>query len=243
MKKLWHKVLKPFLKTLGVHRPYRALLDFIEAQKLKNKDTEKVFSDIYKKNRWGNDESVSGPGSDLKDTEKLRKALPSFLDKYGVEDFIDLPCGDFNWMRHVDYPFQSYLGLDVVDDIIKENQEKFGNDIYRFQKLDCLKDRIPDADLLMCRDLLIHFSHDDIFKFFENIKRSNIKYLLTTHFKGIENKDIQTGQWRILNLCTAPFHLPEPVDHILEETMNEGGKYKDIKYLALWRTEDLFKAA
>jgi hypothetical protein len=40
-------------------------------QCIRSKSTENVFSEIYQKNHWGSDESVSGTGSVLSQTEKI----------------------------------------------------------------------------------------------------------------------------------------------------------------------------
>ena len=82
-------------------------------------------------------------------------------------------------------------------------------------KIDILKDKLPKYDLMICRDCLMHFSNEDIFKSFINFSNSSIKYLLTTShleykkgkFKKIKNKDIIKGEFRTLNLFSKPFNL------------------------------------
>ena len=41
-----------------------------------------------------------------------------------VRRLLDAPCGDHNWMRHVDLDGIQYLGMDLVEDIVKHNQDK-----------------------------------------------------------------------------------------------------------------------
>jgi hypothetical protein len=69
---------------------------------------ESTFAPFYAENRWGDDESVSGPGSSLTRTAKLRRELPALLQKVGARTLLDAPCGDFNWMK--DTP----LGVETV---------------------------------------------------------------------------------------------------------------------------------
>jgi len=57
---------------------------------------ESTFTPFYTKNLWGGDESVSGPGSSLKSTAKLRRELPKLLREIGARTLLDAPCGDFN---------------------------------------------------------------------------------------------------------------------------------------------------
>src|SRR5262249_48072014 len=47
-------------------------------------------------------ESVCGPGSSLSQTDEIRRMLPLLISETGTRSFLDAPCGDFNWMRHVE---------------------------------------------------------------------------------------------------------------------------------------------
>ena len=62
---------------------------------------EDRFTWIYKNNYWQSNESASGTGSSLKNTENLRKELPALISKFSVQKIFDAPCGDFNWMGKV----------------------------------------------------------------------------------------------------------------------------------------------
>ncbi|MDP9278351.1 MAG: class I SAM-dependent methyltransferase, partial [Gemmatimonadota bacterium] len=98
---------------------------------------------------------------------------------------------------------------------------------------------LPEADVILCRDCLVHFSFANIVAAFRTIKASGAEYLLTTTFPDREiNNDIVDGDWRPLNLEASPFLLPAPVDVIVEGCMEEGGAYAD-KALAVWRIADL----
>ena len=48
----------------------------------------------------------------------------------------------------------------------------------------------------------------------ENIKKSNVKYFLTTNFLNRKNDDIRTGEWRPLCLQEPPFNFPKPIKTI-----------------------------
>src|SRR4051812_19402296 len=67
-----------------------------------NPSLEIIFSGIYRNNSWGDPESVSGRGSTLARTEVMRKTLPILLANVRAKSLLDAPCGDFNWMQHVD---------------------------------------------------------------------------------------------------------------------------------------------
>ena len=75
-----------------------------------------------------------------------------------------------------------------------------------------MSDRLPAADLVLCRDCLPHFSLRDARRALENIVASGSTFLLTTTFTDRQaNQDIRTGDFRALNLERAPFALPSPL--------------------------------
>lgn len=105
--------------------------------------------------------------------------------------------------------------------------------------LDLTTSPLPAADLLLCRDALVHLSFADIGRALANLRRAAIPWLLTTTFpEEPSNEDIVTGDWRPLNLERAPFHFPPPA-RLLNEGCTEGdGRFAD-KSLGLWRVADL----
>jgi len=208
---------------------------------MKVKPPEKVFEHIYKTKYWGDDESVSGAGSTFQQTEEVRRILPELFKKYNVRSFLDLPCGDFHWMKKVNLQGVDYTGADIVKDMIAENQLKYATQNVNFKVINLLADELPAVDMIMCRDCFIHLSTDNIFKGLQNIKRSKIKYLLTTTYVDrTQNSDILTGQWRALNLLIAPFGLT-PMEIISEKCTEADGLYPDKSLLLIdleaWRNK------
>ena len=120
---------------------------------------ERRFTIIYEDNLWLSSESRSGPGSEVENTADLRGQLPPLFKKLGVKVILDAPCGDFNWMRFVDPDGIRYIGIDIVKEIIDRNKVMYADPRRRFLHLDLLKDPLPCADLVMCRDCIIHFSY------------------------------------------------------------------------------------
>jgi hypothetical protein len=203
---------------------------------LSHKQTAQVFDEIYTRNIWGDGESISGPGSRLDRTDKIRAALPSTVKRYGCQSLLDIPCGDFNWMRTLELETE-YIGADIVGELIKLNQERYAGDHRRFVKLDLLRDPLPAVDLILCRDCLVHFSNSDVMAALKNIKASGSKYVLTTTFPDRhKNGSIVTGEWRPLNLSKRPFNLSAPLD--LVDDSYDSPNYYD-KCLGLWNILDL----
>ncbi len=202
------------------------------------KPLAEIFQQIHDSSAWNvvTTESVSGEGSTMEQTATLRAELPSLLQKLGVRTFLDLPCGDFNWMQHLDLTGIRYLGGDIVAALVERNNDRFGNEKNRqFLHLNLLADPLPACDLLFCRDCLVHLSLADVQAALANIRRSGITYLATTHFHDEpENTDILTGGWRPLNFFKAPFHFPEPLTEINEKCTEMDGAFAD-KCMVVWR--------
>jgi SAM-dependent methyltransferase len=210
-----------------------------QAATLSELSLEERFARIYKTNLWFDSESRSGVGSSLDSTAVLRASLPPMLRRLKARRLLDVPCGDFNWMRDVDLSGIDYIGGDIVGPLIKSNRERYESAARKFLKVDVISGPLPDADVILCRDCLVHFSFANIFAAFRTIKASGARYLLTTTFSGRDvNKDIVDGDWRPLNLEAPPFLLPAPIDVIVEGCTEEGGAYAD-KGLAVWHVSDL----
>jgi hypothetical protein len=203
------------------------------------KDIKETFTTIHQSNHWQGESSASGVGSDDRQTAAIQQALPDIFNSFHIETMLDLPCGDFNWMQHVPLPVKKYIGADIVEELIQNNRTRFASPQREFRVIDLTSDELPAADLLFCRDCLVHLSFEDIAKVFQNLKKSTIRYLLTTTFTNrTENQNIRTGDWRVLNLQKAPFCLPEPLLLINEQCTEGNGWYAD-KSLALWKVADL----
>jgi hypothetical protein len=200
---------------------------------------EQRFARIFTTNLWSS-ESRSGLGSELQATAGVREQLPRLLEALDAGSLLDLPCGDFGWLSAVALDLD-YTGGDIVADLIASNQERFGGagSRRRFVRLDLTADPLPRADVVLCRDCLVHLSFDHIRLAFENLRRSGSTWLLTTTFLDHhENTDIESGDWRILNLTSPPFNLPTPEGVLVEGCVECDGAYAD-KALGLWRIGDL----
>lgn len=221
-------LLRPLRKQYHAWRYQRA----VAVRRFSEKTVAQIFTETYEKRYWKSKESVSGTGSELRHTETLRRKLPVFLKIHGIKSLLDLPCGDFNWMRQTDLSGIDYIGADIVAALVEANRRAFSGAKITFQKLDLLADPLPKVDCVLVRDCLVHLSFEHIKQALENLKRSGSQFLLATNFSGLpQNEDIQTGYWRPLNLEIAPFFFQKPMAVLPEEHPS--------KSLALWKIADL----
>ena len=198
-----------------------------------------VFDAIIRENRWQDPDSLSGGGSNLEQTATIRREIPALLSRVGAQSILDAPCGDFHWMRLVDLGNVHYTGADVVAPLIEQCQRTYGSDRRTFVARNITEDGLPKADVIFCRDCLVHLSYKHIRRALRNFRDSGATYLLTTTYTArTENWDIVTGDWRPLNLQVPPFAFPAPLDAIVEGSTEYGGDYAD-KTLALWRLDSL----
>lgn len=199
-------------------------------------DLIKKFGEIYNDNLWASQESKSGIGSELGNTIKLRKELPFVFAKYNIKSMLDIPCGDFNWMKEVDLSNIDYTGADIVPTLIDINKEKHPD--FKFEVMDVTTTELPKVDLVFVRDCLGHLSDANVLKAIENIKASGSKYLLTTSFtKWNFNSNIENGGWRCINLLIQPFNLKP--QYLINEDCKEGYPYYNDKCMILFNLNNL----
>jgi hypothetical protein len=199
-------------------------------------DAKTFFTHIYETNLWNGTESLSGPGSTAAYTENLRRQLSELLLRISARRILDAPCGDFNWFRLVELaPGAVYIGGDIVEPLIARNASRYGNGPRSFQVMDVRRDPLPASDLWICRDLLAHLSHADIYSVLRNFLENDIRYFLTTtHTECNKNKDIPTGSYWPLNLECQPFDFPRPLARI--DDLVEG---MPVRQVCLWTREQV----
>lgn len=197
----------------------------------------KTFTDIFRNNGFRGTESKSGEGSGMRQTESIRRELPALLRQLNVRKMLDVPCGDWFWMRFVELGEIDYVGADIVNELVEANRRRFQRPQRHFTLLNVVEDPLPLVDLVLCRDLLVHLNFMDCRKAITNMKRSGSQYLLTTTFTNRGNEELREV-WRALNLEKPPFNFPRPI-LLLNEGCTEGNNTFTDKALALWKLADL----
>lgn len=193
-----------------------------------------AFTQHYLRKDWLEPETVSGRGSTLVRTTAIRRELPALFRELGIRSVLDAGCGDFNWFPSLDAELDSYVGVEVVEELAAANQARHGSDRRRFCSLDVTRDDLPRVDLILCRDCLVHLKNGQVRAALRNFRRSGSTYLLATTFTGEHpNEDAPLGGWRPVNLERDPFSLGPPLRLISERESVEDERYLD-KSLGLW---------
>lgn len=192
------------------------------------------FEAIARRNKWRNDESISGFGSTTVGTKPIREALVGMINALEVTDILDIPCGDFHWMRQVDLGIR-YVGADIADAIIRPLQQAHaGDEMITFRRLDIVTDALPQSDLVFTRECFNHFSFRSIRAAIANVRSSKSRLIALTHYPHhMSNSNQETGYtYRPLNFTLHPFCWPEPLLHLAEAS-------PDGRVMAVWEVSAL----
>ncbi len=192
-----------------------------------------VFEAIYKTNYWANPESVSGDGSTLAVTAKIRAGLERVVRQYGIKTMLDAPCGDFHWMKHTNLEGVQYTGGEIVRDLVARHQAEHGRADRKFIHVDIVEDSLQPYDLIFCRDCIMHLPSADVKKALRNFGASGSKYLLiTTSPRTSPNTDLaRPGAWRPVNLAIAPYGLDKPIELVDDDDAADASQ----KFMALYK--------
>ncbi len=192
---------------------------------------QNIFTNIYENKHWGDNKiseynGSSGSGSNVEyNINTYIPLLKDLIQKLNIQSINDLGCGDFKCGKYIYNDLDiSYYGYDTYKKIIdynnnlyKRNSYDFSlhkNDLflskYNFIHLDFFnkKEFIRKADLCILKDVLQHWSLDNIYSFLDYLIYNKIcKYILICNCcnQTIDNSDIPTGSCR--GLCAKYYPL------------------------------------
>lgn len=165
----------------------------------------------------GGDETQCGAGSTMAATANVRAWLPGALKRLGVDLLIDAPCGDRNWIRHVDLPCR-YWGIEIDPDHVFAARdvgvEVRQNDL-RLPWLSPLPSQWQGRTAFLSRDFFQHLDDEDGLKVLNNFRASGAKYLIATDHGVVENGKLEHKDgypFRLISMTAPPFNLPPPID-------------------------------
>ncbi len=125
------------------------------------------FSKIYQRNEWG---YGSGVGSLASNNTSYMEFVQTFIKSHSIKSIVDFGCGDWQFSRLMNWSGADYIGLDLVPDLIETNRKNFVRSGVSFEVFKSLDD-VPNADLLLCKDVFQHLSNDTIAKYLAIFKQ------------------------------------------------------------------------
>jgi len=137
-------------------------------------------------------------GSTVSNTAKYRACIGSWIKKYDVSVFLDIPCGDGNWQKDIPgIDKVSYYGYDIsasAVDLAKTKNHDMAN--MHYGVLDMVSSDPPlKADMIMVKEVIQHLPLEMGLKMLQHAKHAGIKWLVVTHCPTCVNKEIEVGDW------------------------------------------------
>lgn len=165
------------------------------------------FDRLYQQGGW--DGKGSGPGSDPKVNQEYMTILHKII-RYTptIRTVLDIGCGDWQLMRHVDIGNAQYLGVDVSPFIITQNISAFSKTNVSFKVLNPILEDIPNADLIVIKDVLQHLPNADVITILEKVRKKARFALITNDYTDQNRGDTMPGGHRPINVLLEPFNLP-----------------------------------
>jgi Glycosyltransferase sugar-binding region containing DXD motif len=155
----------------------------------KQLNRRQIIPETYKTRLKGSDSqskffSGIGPRSDSADS--YAKTMSDLIRQHAMEfgyppTVIDLSCGDFqagsDLLSHLHDVDITYVGCDIVPELIAYNNQNFGTDRISFTFLDILNDPLPAGDILLVRQVIQHLSKAEIAVVLKGICRYKAVYV------------------------------------------------------------------
>ena len=231
MKSALGRLIRRFLPPSLRNWEQRRFLERIHRDDATNKD---LFSKIYSERKWGEDSDghpfYSGTGSEPYNTGPYIEYVNEFVSKNRISSIVDIGCGDFRVGQQIILQGASYIGVDIVKDLIDFNSENFSSGSVSFVCMDIVTDELPKAELVLVRQVLQHLGNNDVILAINKIRSYNFA-IITDEIPNNKthsiNKDVVRGGTRFernsaLYVERPPFDLT--VDVVLDYPNHRGDR-------------------
>ncbi len=201
-----------------------------------------MFGAIYRERRWGRgaDEFSSGSGSHTPAIiDPYVNAVRAFLASRGARPVvIDLGCGDFAASDGLTELARSFVGCDVVPELIERNRRRFVRDGLTFAVLAAVAEPLPPGDVVIVKQVLQHLCNAEIATIVRKLARYPT-WIVCEHVPAgafVANVDKPTnGDTRLRRrsgvvLTEPPFRVTPRETRLLCEPRSEGGVIRTLVY-------------
>ncbi len=167
------------------------------------KDAAEVFTEIYNTKAWG---EGSGGGSTPELVPQYISFINWLIEQERPQQVLDIGCG-YGWIaRDIDWKGANYIGVDVVSEVVLQAWRNLGRGFGSFLALDAIRDRLPDADMVLLKEVTQHLDNASIFDLIGNLEKFPLVIHCSVEPDG-SNRDIVMGQTRGVDLSRSPFNL------------------------------------
>ena len=115
-------------------------------------------------------ELYSGGGTAEEYAIPYADAIGRFVENHGIRTVVDLGCGDFSVGKRIASKRLRYVGVDVVEEVVRRNRDRYGAEGVEFVCLDITRDELPPGDLCLIRQVLQHLSNAEILAVLERTR-------------------------------------------------------------------------
>ena len=139
--------------------------------------------------------------------------LTRFIHEHQINTIVDLACRHLTLPSAVDLRGARYCGADADKARVERSAEKYPQ--VRFKCRD-IRTWIPrDTDLILCKDVLQHWSNADVRRWLKRLDSHDyrFRYALVTNdnYGASVNVDTLSNGWRAVDLTAPPFSRGEVV--------------------------------
>jgi SAM-dependent methyltransferase len=171
----------------------------------------------------------SGAGSLLFHNLGYIAFIEGFIANHTVRSVVDMGCGDWQFSQYINWGQTRYRGYDIIQQVVEANQRQYTDDAIDFHLYSGDADELPQAELLIIKDVLHHLSHRRIKDVLSSIRR--FRYALITNSldpRGdTHNTDIADGGFRYLDVRNPPFNVTaEEVFEFKKRRAGEDGTFE-----------------
>ena len=170
-----------------------------------------VFTRIYESSEWGHPVSLhfkgsSGDGSSEEYNRDYIAFLKAFIRQQEIKSVVDAGCGDWRCGKAIYYKTDvKYTGYDIYKEMIDSHNKIYQplSRFWTFEVKNCLTDTLSmaDADLLIIKDVLQHWSDPEVRKFLDDmVALKKYKYILVINCADESRSMLmEAGGWRTLS--------------------------------------------
>jgi SAM-dependent methyltransferase len=196
----FRRAIRGFLPASALHAINHLRFAFYR-RRFENLDRRELFSRIYKDRLFGSGHAepfYSGDGSRGRFAEQYCELVSGLIRQEHIRSVVDLGCGDFCIGKRLAPLVDSYVGVDIVPELIEHHEATHASARVRFECLDIVEDSLPAGELCLIRQVFQHLNNAEISRVLEKVK--SYRYVLVT-------ENVPTGEIRFPNVDHV--HGPE----------------------------------